>query len=272
MTAPLPDPSLPWPIIRPGVALLCDLEKCILRAFKPLPTDPWTVGWGATGDGIGPNTAWTQPFADQDLCNRLITLVGQVRDGCALEPNENELAAMVVMAYNIGIGWDDTKPKPKGAKDGWRQSSVRRLHNQGDHQGAARAFDLWNMSAGQVIKGLTARRKREAALYLTPPAGAEKHAMPQDVTPEAPMRTKPTVTAAGGAAVVAAGKAASDLADSIKDAGDWVSAVKPPLDAIKGFAVDFLGPLAPHAPLLLIVGLCGVVIWQRVQARRNGWG
>lgn len=260
--ANLPSATLPWPIVPAGIALLCEIEQCRLRAYKPLPTDPWTVGWGATGDGIGPNTVWTQDFADQDLCNRLATLAGQVRDGCTAEPNENELAAMVVMAYNIGIGWDDTKPKPRGAKDGWRQSTVRRLHNKGDHQGAARAFALWNQSAGQVVRGLTARRAREAALYLTPPAGAEAHPMPQEVTPEAPVSSKPTVTAAGAAGVVA----------GIKAAGDLVDGVKAPLDSLKAFAADYLGPLAPHAPMILIVVLCGVVIWQRVQARRGGWG
>lgn len=264
MTAPLPDPSLPWPIAMTGVALICEIERCRLRAFKPITTDPWTVGWGATGDGIGPNTVWTQAFADQDLCHRLTTLAGQVRDGCSVEPNEHELAAMVSMAYNVGIGWDDTKPKPRGAKDGWRQSSVRKLHNKGDHQAAARAFDLWNKSAGQVLKGLTARRKREAALYLTPPPGSEAPAMPQAVEPESKPTASPTIRT--GATITAGG-----IIAAAQEWGGQIGGLKPALDSARSLLVDTLG-VPPGAILpLVMIGAGALVIYWRRRQRSEGW-
>jgi lysozyme len=78
---------------------------------------------------------------------------------CTLKPNQNQFDAMVSLVYNIGEG-------------GFAKSSVLKAHNAGDFQGAAKAFLLWNKArvAGelQVVKGLSDRRAREAALYLEP--------------------------------------------------------------------------------------------------------
>lgn len=77
---------------------------------------------------------------------------------CTLKPNQNQFDAMVSLTYNIGI-------------TGFAKSTVLRLHNAGDFDGAAKAFLMWNKATVgdvlQVVKGLTNRRTREAALYLS---------------------------------------------------------------------------------------------------------
>ena len=80
-------------------------------------------------------------------------------------PNATTLQhdAMVALCYNIGPGW--TGKKGPGARDGFRQSSVRRLHLAGKYPEAAQAFALWNKAGGKVSNGLVRRRAEEAAMY-----------------------------------------------------------------------------------------------------------
>ena len=76
---------------------------------------------------------------------------------CKVTPNQNQFDALVSLVYNIGI-------------TGFSKSTVLRLHNTGDFDGAAKAFLMWNKATVggvlKVVKGLTNRRTREAALYL----------------------------------------------------------------------------------------------------------
>jgi lysozyme len=65
---------------------------------------------------------------------------------------QREFDAMVSLAFNIGLG-------------GFQGSSVRRLHNLRLGFLAGRAFLLWNRGGGQVLAGLTRRRKAERWLY-----------------------------------------------------------------------------------------------------------
>lgn len=78
---------------------------------------------------------------------------------------QNAFDAMVSFAFNCGGG-------------AFAVSSVRRLANAGDMQGAAGSFQLWDKRQDPTTKalivdpGLLARRKREAALFLTPDQSA----------------------------------------------------------------------------------------------------
>lgn len=66
---------------------------------------------------------------------------------------QNEFDAMVSLAYNIGAA-------------GFRGSTVARLFNAGNKQGAADAFRMWNKSQGAVNPVLVDRRESERALFL----------------------------------------------------------------------------------------------------------
>ena len=140
-----------------AIKLLHDFEGCRLKAYMPTPKDRPTIGWGMTfypdGRAVRMGDVITQAQADADFAAILARFASQVRP---LVPNATPLqfGAMVALAYNIGVA-------------GFTRSSVRRLHNNGDHKGAARAFGLWNKQAGKVLAGLTRRRAAEAALYLS---------------------------------------------------------------------------------------------------------
>ena len=206
----LPDPSLPWPVPMDAVLLIADNEQGpkggpALKAYK-CPAGVWTNGWGET-EGVFAGQVISKAKADTDLCNDLAARCKKVTDMCNETPNPNQLGALVSLAYNIGLR-DDKR------KAGLYYTSVLRLHNAGDFDGAARAFDLINKyrdpKTGQLTEssGLTRRRKAEAALYLTPdPDAVMTPPTPQIVVPESNVVTRPLsvtgmATAAGGVLTV----------------------------------------------------------------------
>lgn len=271
----LPDPSLPWPINRAGVAMTAEREGCRLKAYRNYPKEPWTIGWGET-DGVGPDTVWTQAYADQRFCDSLKERVTAVLEACTVAPTENQLAAMTSFAYNVGLGWKG-KVKPKGAKDGFRQSTVLRQHNAGNHRAAAQAFGLWNkVDKGKGLEdddGLTIRRAMESALYLTPPTGAAQPTMPQVVAPESKLTASPinrTSAVIAGAGILSGIDPALKAIAATKEVADGAAGLKEPLATIRSILVDTLGvPVEWILPIVLISGGLYIIHW-RCRQRDEG--
>ena len=225
------------------------LEGFRANAYIPVPGDRVTIGYGFT-DGVKIGDRMTREEADARLVEELRPYEMAVWQGCTREPNQNEFDAMVLLCFNIGPA-------------GFRRSTVLKAHNRGDCHAAARAFGLWNKSGGKVYAGLTKRRAEESALYLTPmpddmsdpPEGAIE-AMPQSVDAESPMHASPInragVVAGGTAAVATVAETARTVAEvkySVSSLGDWMLPIL----------------------LVLVVVLCGFVVWQRVNQRKEGW-
>lgn len=262
----LPDPTLPWPLPLPHVALLAEDESCRLVSYRNYPGEPWTNGWGET-DGVGPGMTWTQEYADKRFCDSMTERVNAVIAACTLRPTPNQLCAMVRLVYNIGMGWEGPV-KPPGAKDGFRQSTVLRQHNAGNFAAAARAFSLWDKISdgkGGLVEneGLHARRLREAAQYLTPEPGAPVAPMPQAVAPESQMKSSQIVKGAA----VAGGVSAVDVAVEL---GKNVDAVKPAINAMRDVLANAVG-LPPQwvMPAIVIVA-CLVIVHWRLKQRSEG--
>lgn len=137
-----------------GIALVKRFEGCRLAAYPDPGTggDPWTIGWGATGKGIGPDTVWTQVQADVRLEADLARHAADVLRAIGKAPtSQHQFDALVSFHYNTGaIG----------------KATLTRLHIAGDHGGAAQQFARWVHAGGKVLAGLVRRREAEAALYL----------------------------------------------------------------------------------------------------------
>ena len=242
---------------RPAAEILATLPPEIAA----LSGRPWTCGIGTT-HGVTPDTRMSRSEAAGRLVEELKEFERGVREACVRQPNENQLAAMTSLTYNIGLGWKGAT-KPKGAKDGFRQSTVLRAHNRGDDQAASRAFGLWNKANGREEPGLTRRRAAEGALYLKPVAGELRNGdapadpeMPQSVDAERPMTessiNRAGVVAGGTAAVASVSEVARTVSDvkwSLQSLGDWL------------------------LPALLVISVCavGYIVWERVNQRKGGW-
>lgn len=113
----------------------------------------WTIGRGHTPATPGQKITLAQADA------LLAADIGWAEDAVNGATHDvattgNQFSAMVSLTFNIG-------------EAGFRRSSVLRLHREGDTQGAADAFRLWNQDNGVALAGLTRRRGEERALYLT---------------------------------------------------------------------------------------------------------
>lgn len=142
-----------------GIALLHSFEQCKLEAYPdPGSADgnPWTVGWGSTGPGIQRGTVWTKEQCDARFAADIASFSAKVWNLVKDVPtNQNQLDAMISLAYNIGV-------------EAFRKSTVLRKHRAGDYHGAAAAFSMWVKNDGKVMRGLQRRRAAEADLYDDP--------------------------------------------------------------------------------------------------------
>lgn len=156
-----PDPASPLAaeMRKPPNARKKDWEK--------LSGDPWTVGWGSTGiddfkldengkpTKIGPDTTWTQAQADDRSRRDLESFAKSVSSLLKREVNDNQFAALVSFAYNVGSG-------------NLKNSTLLKLVNEGKFQQAADEFLKWTKAQGKVLPGLVKRREAERRLFLTP--------------------------------------------------------------------------------------------------------
>ena len=131
------------------------------QAYKD-PVGIWTIGYGTTaGAGVGivpvPGMIITEEEAEGYLLMALQKFLNHIAPNIKVEPNENQLGAMLSLAYNIGPG-------------AFNKSTLLRKWNAGDVQGAAEQFLVWNKAGGQVLKGLIRRRAEEKELFEKPVA------------------------------------------------------------------------------------------------------
>lgn len=132
-----------------GLELIKKFEGCKLRAYK-CPAGVWTIGWGHTGDVYEGQTI------TQDQADRLLEYdMGKYEEKVekyeeTYHWNQNEFDALVSFAYNVG---SIDQLTAKGARS--RDVIADKLL-------------LYNRGGGQVLAGLTKRRKAERELFLLP--------------------------------------------------------------------------------------------------------
>jgi len=169
-----PAPGVPAAVSERGLALIRQFEGCARRRpdglveAYPDPASalartgagsgaPWTIGWGATGAGIGPGTLWTQAECDARLARDVARHAAEVSAALGGAPTtQGQFDAMVSFHYNTGA---------------IARATLTQRHKAGDYAGAEREFARWNMAGGKVLRGLVRRRAAEAALYCAPNMG-----------------------------------------------------------------------------------------------------
>lgn len=124
-------------------------------AYRPLPTDRYTVGYGSTylqGRPVGPGDTISQEDAllqlTSDLEKLAIVICGQ---GLPDVVTQEQFDAVISLVYNIGFGT-------------FKSSDTGRLFYAG--QDISDRFALYNRSGGKVVPGLTNRRLQEKEIYV----------------------------------------------------------------------------------------------------------
>ena len=149
-----------------GVDIIKAFESCKLTAYPDPKTGgaPWTVGWGATGPGIGPGTVWAQQQADTrlalDIAEREEIVAANVRAALT----QGQFDAMVSIVFNVGPGskWKDGIVRLKSGQP----STLLQLLNAGDYDGCAEQFMRWVSPGSNVENGLRRRRTVERQRFL----------------------------------------------------------------------------------------------------------
>jgi len=140
-------------LIKPfeGYARRLPSGDCIAYPDPATGGDPWTIGYGSTGSGIGPGTMWSKDQAEQRLQEHVEYFTqGLVRlSPKLLQASPRRFAAVLSWAYNCGLG-------------NYRISTFKKRVDADDWQGAAEQCLLWNKAAGRIMPGLTRRRQAES--------------------------------------------------------------------------------------------------------------
>lgn len=116
-------------------------------AYLPTRDDVPTIGWGETrgvklGDKTTPDRALVRLLASAE------EHADAVRECVTVPLHQHEFDAYVSLAYNIGVG-------------AFCNSTLVRLLNAGDYQGACEQILRWNKQKGKVLRGLSVRREAE---------------------------------------------------------------------------------------------------------------
>lgn len=147
---------------RAGIDLIKQFEGLRTTAYID-PVGVLTIGYGTTSAaGVGTITKGmkiTAERAEEMLVDSLPKYEAGVMRALKRSPNDNQFSAMVSFAYNVGEG-------------AFASSSVCKLFNAGNVQGAADALRLWKYGTvgGKkvVLDGLVKRREAERQLFLMP--------------------------------------------------------------------------------------------------------
>jgi GH24 family phage-related lysozyme (muramidase) len=134
-----------------GLNLIKSFEGLYLDAYID-PVGVWTIGYGHT-EGVYEGMTITEAEAEELLRKDLAEFEAAVSEAVQVSLNDNQFSALVSFTFNLGAG-------------SLFESTLLKLLNQGDFQGAADQFPRWNKAGGQELPGLTRRRQAERALFL----------------------------------------------------------------------------------------------------------
>jgi lysozyme len=134
-----------------GLALTQSSEGCRLTAYQD-SVGVWTIGYGHTGPDVYKGLTITQNEATALLLKDVQTAADCVNRLVTVPLSQEEFDALVDFVFNIGTGHFST-------------STLLRLLNTGDYEGAANEFTKWSKAGGVVLAGLLKRRQAEADLF-----------------------------------------------------------------------------------------------------------
>ena len=147
------------PINRAGLELIKSFESLRLKAYRD-PVAIWTIGYGHTGPDVYEGREITKREADELLAADLSESEESVRELITVPLNDNEFAALVSFAFNVGGG-------------ALKGSTLRRKLNKKDYRGAADEFSKWVYGTIKgrkvLLPGLVRRRAQERNLFLSLP-------------------------------------------------------------------------------------------------------
>lgn len=120
------------------------------------PANKWTIGYGHVIVDSERATLWnvelTEDQATKLLMKDLVRFEDAVLEQVTVPLTQGQFDALVSFAYNLG----DAK---------LRSSTLLKLLNAGDYDGARKQINRWVYSNGKKLEGLIRRRARETEMF-----------------------------------------------------------------------------------------------------------
>ena len=133
-----------------GVALIRSFEGLVLESYV-CPAGRWTIGYGHTTTAI-PGQRITEEQAEQLLRRDLALVEARVAQLVQVALNDNQFAALVCFAFNVGVL-------------ALARSSLLKKLNAGDYAAVPDELQKWVKVGTITLPGLIRRRAAEAALW-----------------------------------------------------------------------------------------------------------
>ena len=137
-----------------GKQIVKEFESLRFRAYPDPATGgaPWTIGYGHTC-GVKQSDSCSMTQAERWLDADLSVAEQAIEKVVEVVLNDDQFSALVSFVFNVGT-------------DNFRRSTLLRMLNASDFNGAADQLLRWNKAAGKVLPGLTRRRTAERSLFL----------------------------------------------------------------------------------------------------------
>lgn len=131
-----------------------------IKSFETFRSDAYicpagfrTIGYGHLLSEVESITKITHDIALELLMKDISFAEAAVLRLTRIELRQNQFDALVSFVFNLGAG-------------AYQRSTLRAKVNRGEHDSAPAEFLRWVYANGKILKGLIARRKAEAAVYL----------------------------------------------------------------------------------------------------------
>lgn len=137
---------------------ISDAARAMLKRLEGFAATPYwdhkgySIGYGHLMRDGESMTRVNEAQADALLSADLGPVENAVANAVTVELNQSQFDALVLWAYNVGVG-------------AMRKSTLLKKLNAGDYDGAASEFSRWIFAGGVVNAGLVARRTEEQRLF-----------------------------------------------------------------------------------------------------------
>jgi lysozyme len=135
-----------------GIELITSFEGLELTSYKDA-VGIWTIGYGHTGPEVKYGQKITKEEATDLLKKDLEWVENTIRSLVKTPITQSQFDALASFIFNVG-----------GTR--FSKSTLLLALNAGEYQKAADEFLKWDKAGGNVLPGLTRRRKAERELFL----------------------------------------------------------------------------------------------------------
>ena len=155
-----------------GLAKLKQWEGLKTKAYKD-SGGVWTIGYGHTAMAGSPQPYQGQVItaaeAESILLKDLTQYEAAVENNVNVKLNDNQFAALVSFAFNVGI-------------HAFKNSTLLKKLNQGNFDAVPTELMKWTKAGGKKLQGLVNRRRAEGYLWMEGAFVTSKDVVPEQKT------------------------------------------------------------------------------------------